>query len=219
MDDFRKRGGGLLLLGTGYDSPAYWIYHAHGFRSLMEESGFMRYSTDDDFEENFFAAGSTKAVDVEWKHWSLMNVLTSVPGVEAMRSLTFGLYGRKSFEGSFLGFIRNLKDDENKQAKLLESESGAIVGCATLMPEGKWLGTTYLLDIFVHQNFVSDYGTLLNALKMPEGKIQCYVDAQSPKEKVEAIEAVGFQREAVLKNQFAWNGEWFDVFLYSKFGE
>ena len=34
MDDFRLRGGSVLLLGTGYESPAYWIYHSFGFRSL-----------------------------------------------------------------------------------------------------------------------------------------------------------------------------------------
>ena len=36
MKDFRSRGGRLLHLGTGFDSPPYWIYHSFGFRGLAE---------------------------------------------------------------------------------------------------------------------------------------------------------------------------------------
>ena len=215
MEDFRRRGGGLLLLGTGYESPAYWIYHSHGFRSLS--GGFMRYSTETDFEASYFAPGKVDVVDVEWKHWPLMTALTSVPGTEILRSVAFHLYGIANFEGGFLNFIADWQEAQPKRAKLLESESGAVVGCATIEPNRIWGDKTYLLDVFVHPNFVSHHATLVNALNLPEGKIQCYVDAASPVEKIAALQQTGFKREALLKNQFTWDDKWSDVFVYSRF--
>lgn len=128
MSDFRYRGGGVLLLGTGYNSAPYWIYHSYGFRSVLENTGFMRYSTDDDFEaKHFTPTKDSKAVDVQWKHWPVMSVLTSVHETELMKSVASGLYGVLSFEGGFLHFIKRIEDG-NLKAKLLESESGAVVG-------------------------------------------------------------------------------------------
>lgn len=217
MEDFKRRNGGVLLLGTGYDSAAYWIYHSHGFRGFSEGSGFMRFATEDDFEANHFAPSDVRVVDVEWKHWPLITALTSVPGIETLRSVAFHLYGIASFEGSFLRFIDGWLEDPHKHVKLLESSSGAIVGCLTLQHSGMWGDKTHLLDLFAHPNFLSDYGKLLEAMKLPDGKIQCYVDATSPKEKMEALAQAGFEHEATLKNQFEWGGEWFDILIYSKF--
>ena len=217
MEDFRRRGGGVLTLGTGYDSPAYWIYHSHGFRDLIENSGFMGFFTETDFERGHFAPGEASPVDVEWKHWPLIDFLTSTPGIPVLRSVAFGLYGIAGFEGGFLRFIRHWQEAQGRTVKLLESESGAVVGCVTLENESRWRNKTYLLDIFLHPNFISYYDVLLNALELPEGKIQCYVDAKSPGEKIAALQQAGFKREALLKNQFSWDGQWFDVFIYSRF--
>jgi hypothetical protein len=217
MADFTKRGGGVLLLGTGYDSPAYWIYHSFGFRSISENSGFMRFSTESDFETSHFAHGEVKAVDVQWKHWPLMNVLTSVRCIEVLRSLAFNIYGIASFEGGFLVLKKSLGEDQHRKAKLLESSSGAVVGCVMLDRDRRWRDKVYILDIFLHPNFIAHYETLMNALELPEGKIQCYVDAKSPGEKIAALQQANFKREAILKNQFEWKNEWFDVFVYSRF--
>ena len=177
----------------------------------------MRYSTETDFEVTYFATGEVNVVDVEWKHWPLMTTLTSVPGTEALRSVAFHLYGIANFEGRFLSLIADWQEAQQKKVKLLESESGAVVGCATIEPNRVWRDKTYLLDVFVHPNFVSHHATLVNALDLPAGKIQCYVDASSPGEKIAALQQAGFKREALLKNQFTWNDEWFDVFVYSRF--
>lgn len=216
MEDFKRRGGGLLLLGTGYNSPPYWIYYSFGFRSLSEGSGFMRFSTEDDFEIRYLSPGKAKAVDVEWKHWPVMNILMSVHGIEVLRSLVLSLFGIANFEGGFLSFIKRLEEGHLK-AKLLESEWGAVVGFIVLERDRRWTSKTYMLDVFVHPNFVSDYETLLNALELPEGKIQCYVDAKSPDEKIKALQSAGFKREAVFERQFVWNNEWLSVYVYSKF--
>ena len=219
MEDFRRRGGGILLLGTGYESPAYWIYHSHGFRSLLEGSGHMRFSTEADFEATHFAPRDVRVVDVDWKHWPLMNVMMSVPCNEILRSVALNLYGIANFEGRFLSFMKGLAEDQQRRAKLLETTSGAVVGCVMLERDRRWTGGTYLLDIFLHPNFVSRYETLLNALKLPSGKIQCHVDSRAPREKVAALQQAGFEREALLKSQFAWGNGRLDVSIYSRFGE
>jgi hypothetical protein len=63
------------------------------------------------------------------------------------------------------------------------------------------------------------YGDLLNSMELPEGKIQCYTMTNSPDEKINALKSAGFEKEALLKKQFSWGGEWFDVFLFAKFVE
>lgn len=215
MKDFKSRGG-ILLLGTGYNSPPYWIYHSFGFRSIIEGSGFMRFSTEEDFESKHFRIGEVKSTDVQWKHWPLMNVLTSVYGIETLRSLTFGIYGISNFEGGFLHFMKRL-ENENIKAKLLESEFGAVVGCITLDNDHRWTHKTYIIDIFMHNNFINHYVDLLGSLELPEGKIMCYIDEKSPSEKIDALKQFGFEKEATIKNQFIWKNEWYNVSIYSRF--
>lgn len=41
MAQFRAREGKALLLGTGYDGPAYHLYRRHGFESVEDRSEFM----------------------------------------------------------------------------------------------------------------------------------------------------------------------------------
>lgn len=218
MEDFRRRGGGLLLLGTGYQSPPYWIYHRYGFRSVTEGSGFMRYASEEDFEAKYFAPGRAKTVEVQWKDWPRMNVLGVLQKGMFLRNVGLGLYGVQNFEGGFLHFKRSLEHDPGVQAKLLESDRGAIVGYATLMPDRRWNGAVALLDLYGHPSFYSDMDLLLEAMEIPPGKIQCHADERSA-EKRAALEAAGFEQEAVLKHQVQTaEGERLDVVVYSKVG-
>ncbi|HGJ66401.1 TPA: hypothetical protein ENS27_13645 [bacterium] len=216
MADFKRRGGGILILGTGFNSHPYWIYHSFGFRSIIENTGYMRFSTEDDFEQKYFTPSSVKAVDVQWKHWSVINVLMSVHEAELVKSVSAGRYGIFNFEGGFLHFINQIEEGK-LNAKLLESESGAVVGCITIEQDRRWAGNTYILDMFMHKNFFSHYDVLLNSMELPEGKIQCFIDANAPREKINALEKAGFEHEALLKKQFSWCNDLYDVILYSRF--
>ena len=214
MKDFRTRGG-MLLLGTGYDSPPYWIYHSFGFRSLAEGSGFMRYATEDDFEAGYFAPGEVEAVEVRWLDWHRLNALFAIREGGFLRRVGRGLYGVSSFEWGFLHLKRDLEEDATYQAKLLGSERGGVVGCATLAKDPRWHRDVWLLDLFVHPNFASSAGQLLDALDFPEGKIQCYADSRSS-EKMRALEQAGFRQEALFKAHIqADDGERLDVRVYS----
>jgi hypothetical protein len=215
MEDFRRRGGGLLLLGTGYNSPPYWIYHSFGFRSVFEGSGFMRYATEDDFETRYFTSSPVHVVDVHWHDWPRINVLSSLHLPAVVRSVAFGLYGPTNFEHGFLLFKKGLEETKSRQGKLLESESGAIVGVAMVQPDERWRGSVYLLDLFFHPDFWGHTGDLLDALDLPEGKIQCYVDDRSP-EKAAFLSGRGFQQEGVMKGQVRWGKDAVDVAIYSE---
>jgi hypothetical protein len=217
MEDFRRRGGGLLLLGTGFERPPYWIYHRHGFRSVYPGTGFMRYVSEDDFEAKRFAPGASTVVEVHWHDWPRVNALCSVPGPEIVRGVAWGITGQTSFEGGFLNFKRAVESDGRTQARLLESEHGAaIVGFASVTPDRRWGGDVYVLDCFAHASYSAEMGRLLHALTLPSGKIQAYADANATA-KIAALRAAAFEVEAKLERQVTWLGERLDVVVMRKF--
>ena len=59
MEDFRRRKGRALFLGTGYDSAPFHIYQAEGFRGLEPESGLMDYyvGSGETFRREWFSIG------------------------------------------------------------------------------------------------------------------------------------------------------------------
>ncbi|MBC8230089.1 GNAT family N-acetyltransferase [bacterium] len=217
MEDFQQRGGEALYLGTGYDGPAYHIYKSVGFESVYPRSGFMKYWANDDFEAKYFAKGKMCVKEVQWNDWGKMPALTGIVDGDYLRSIAFNIYGPASFEGGFLGFKRELEEGENfRDAKLLASENGAIVAFATIIPDSRWRGDVYILDIFAHPNFWDDAAKLLNELKFPQGKIQCYSDS-TPTGKSGCLEKVGFHQEAVMKKQIRRDENILDVSVFAKY--
>ena len=75
MTDFRQRSGKALVLGTGYESVAYRIYEAFGFRSL--KGGFMQYLAEpqDRFDAEWFAPADAIVQTARWEHWPLVAML------------------------------------------------------------------------------------------------------------------------------------------------
>ncbi len=216
MEDFRQRGGGLLFLGTGFERPPYWIYHRHGFRSVYPGTGHMRYASEEGFEAAYFAPGASAVTEVRWSHWPHVNALCSTSGPETVRGLAWGITGQASFEGGFLNFMRAIESDDRSQARLLESERGAVVGFASVAPDGRWRGEVCILDCFAHAGYSSEMGRLLSALPLPSGKIQAYADENSTA-KIAALRAAGFEQEARLEKQIAWQGPKMDVIVMRKF--
>jgi hypothetical protein len=134
-----------LLLGTGYQSPAYWIYHSFGFRDLPGASpGTMRYVSEDepDFEADFFgdAGGALTVVPARWKHWPLVALLASLPELPYLRSLTLEAWGVTLLEGPYCYFLARREEDERVAAAVLEAGNGAVAGVATLVPDEHWPG-------------------------------------------------------------------------------
>ena len=216
MEDFRNRNGRALYLGTGYDGHPYHIYHSFGFESVIPESGFMKYHVNTDFEERYFAPAPAEPKSIEWHDWPKLTALSGIVGWDTLRSLKWGVYGPTNFEGGFLSFKHALEtEDAYDDAKLLVTRSGAIVGWATVSRDARWQPATAVLDLFFHPNFADAIPVLLSTLKYPELKVQCYVDSTAEK-KAAVLEAAGFDCEGRFKNQFAYNGQHYDVLVFGR---
>ena len=218
MRDFDERGGHVLLLGTGYQSAAYQIYHSFGFRDLPgARPGVMRYLRDEepDFLAHFFAvSGPCAVVPAAWKHWPLVALLASLSDLPYLRSLTLGAWGVTLLEGSYCAFFHRWTPDIRSHAAVLESETGAVVGVATRVPDACW-PDVLLLDVFAHPQ-VSPAGAaaLIRALPPLPSNVQCYADPNDAL-KIAALEQTGFVRTAVLPGQFREGDGWRDASLYS----
>jgi len=228
MDDFRARGGGLLLLGTGYQSPPFRIYESFSFRGIVAESGYMRYATEENFEETYYAPGEVAVRPVRWEDWPGANCLTSQPGEDLLRTVAYDGAGQFSFEEKFLLVMQGRERDRRRQAWSALSESerpkaaerprtsqGALVGLALLTPDARFLGGAYLLDLILQANFWGRAGRLLAAVEWPQVKVQCYTDLGC-EAKLKALRQAGFKREALLKGQLAWKGEHRDVAIFAR---
>lgn len=218
MEDFRQRGGHVLLLGTGYESPPYWIYHSFGFRDLPGGSpGTMRYGREEepDFEARFFAPGSYRPVKAGWKHWPLVALLAAQSSPITLRSLALQAWGVSLLEGPYTGYMTRWGQDSRARAAALESATGAVTAFATCIPDPLWRGVA-LLDLFAHPNVSpGDLAALLNALPLPSGKTQCYADPRDTA-KIAALEQAGFHQAAVLPGQFCDGDSWRDAWLYTR---
>jgi RimJ/RimL family protein N-acetyltransferase len=129
--------------------------------------------------------------------------------------VAWGVHGQANFEGGFLNFKRALETAGRGQARLLESERGAVVGFASVTPDNRWRGTQ-ILDCFAHAGHSAGLGALLEALPLPTGKVQAYADTDS-EAKIEALSKAGFREEARLERQFAWGEGRRDVILFQRF--
>jgi GNAT superfamily N-acetyltransferase len=219
MEDFRRRGGKALYLGTGYNGPAYHIYASFGFRSVVPGSGFMRYFVEEDFESRWFDPQTAVRVKgVQWHDWGKMTALTGVVDADWLRSVMIPIYGPTNFEGGFLALKRELEEGRRyRDIKLLESErTGAIVGFALLTDDPRWGGNVCVLDLFVHPDFWSSADPLMDALSWPSGKVQCFVESSS-EGKIGLLKAYGFQQEALFKGQIAKGSEELDVLCFAWF--
>ena len=216
MEDFRRRKGYALYLGTGYNSHPYHIYHSFGFESVFPESGFMKYYVDADFEKQYFAPTPAQPKSVEWHDWPKVTALSGIVNGEALRSLIWNVYGPTNMEGGFLSFKHDLETaDVYDDAKLLITSDGAIVGWATVNRDTRWRPASAVLDLFFHPNFADKVPTLLTSVAFPDAKVQCYVDS-SAKKKAKVLEAAGFTCEGQFKNQFMYGGQDYDVLIFAR---
>ena len=59
MADFKARSGRYLTLSTGFDTHPYYLYQGFGFRSVVPESGHMKYMGNADLRGGAFPVGTT----------------------------------------------------------------------------------------------------------------------------------------------------------------
>lgn len=225
MDHFRQAGGRALFLGTGYDSPAYWIYAGHGFHSLEERSGSMSFLVDsgEAFEGWYFGAGSVEVQGLDWVHWpaSAPLFLGDFPGV--VRCAPLGLFGKSSTEGAFLPLIR----DEQRRRKASEParvqtlvlpHTGAVIGAAVWDWDRLWPHAC-LVDLYCHPSCWRQGAEALTALELPAAeRYLAYSDPGCP-DKGRVFLQAGFRQVAVHRRRVAGNlarTAWVDVLAWER---
>jgi len=153
---------------------------------------------------------------VEWQDWPRLNALTRVVDGDYLRSVDWGIHGPANFEGGFLDYKHALEEgDTYHDAKLIESNAGAVVGVGMVTWDGRWCPASGVLDLFVHPNFCESGSVLLSELNLPNTNEQCYVDKES-EGKAKALEAAGFRCETTLKNQIKRGDLGTDVLIFAR---
>jgi hypothetical protein len=196
MDDFRRRKGRVLHLGTGFGSPAYHIYRQNGFRSVFPRSGFMRYTADDDALASYFTGHDVSSREVRWSDWGPLTALTGALEGDWLRSSRFRLFGPTNFEGGFLG-MRIGAESGHYQCRVLETEAQARVGFATLGTDPTWRDA-FQFDALCHSAYWERLDVLWQSFDVPKSKVIAYADERS-ESKIDALERIGFRQEARLR--------------------
>jgi len=218
LTGFCKGGGQALSLGTGYNSPAYWIYHGFGFRSVEEGSGSMVLECVPGSLARYFGPAGVRVTAARWEHWAGLSLLFAQPEGNLLRSKAYGIFGPAIFEGGFLQ-LQAQRERLGVQAQVLVTRAGHVVGAAILQRDPGWPAEVHTLDIFVHPSFQGKLTDLLGALEFPaRGKVQAYLDYPSS-ERVAALMGQGFRLEATLPRQLVRKGQCTDVLVYSRWGE
>ena len=195
MKDFQERGGRTLTLGTGFDSPPYWIYHGYGFRSIVEGSGAMWYWARPEQAEELWQAAITGAASPRWQHWPLVNLLCIQPHGDRLRHTARRLWGMRNFEGDYTQYMRDREAKGSSiVARVLENEAGLVVGWASVEDDPVWGGAAALLDLFMHPVAWHAASDLLAALPLPQKPLFAYTDQDSPKN--DLLHAHGFTQQA-----------------------
>jgi GNAT superfamily N-acetyltransferase len=200
MEDVRREGYRVLCLGTGYDTPPYWIYHSFGFRPIAPESGRMKWLADEEAEDELFGPGPAAVRDLCWDDWGYFDLLAFQP-VQAEEELprcpAMGLRGQGSLEGPFITFQLRRERELRIQAKVLETESGATVAWALLAPDPHWFRDAWLLDLHAHPRFADRLPELLAGLEWPDAPVAALATLpEGPRAR--ALAAAGFYPTATL---------------------
>jgi len=195
MWDFRQRGGRFLVLGTGYESPAYRIYASFGFESMQPKSGSMFFRSDTAFFDEYFAPGKSEAGDLEWGDSGGVWALMAIPEGDWLRSKTFHKYGPTCYEADLLRVINGMQQGE-LQARVARLGSGAVPAYGVLHRDEEWGGRSWLLDLMVHPSWAGDIDDVLAGFDWPDAVVRCYLDLGSRTR--ESLRRVGFAEEALL---------------------
>ncbi len=215
--DFAARGGLAMGLGTGFDSPAYWIYHRAGFRGVAPGDGHMLFESRPGALDAYFAPARVHATEALWHHWPAIALLYMYPGGDRVRSYAYGVLGPEGFEGGFLDMMRQ-RQKVAAQCKVLETRAGSVVGAVILQRDTRWRGHVHTLDLFVHPAYSGAEARLRRAVEFPQGgKVQAWLDLPSAA-RLRALRAAGFRHEATLRGQLERGGQRSDVVVLSRRG-
>jgi GNAT superfamily N-acetyltransferase len=203
LEDFRKRGGRALFLGTEFDSAAWRYYKRRGFEPVEPGSDYMELYRQPagEFFGSWFEAADAVVEPLDWRHWPASVPLFLGPWPGAVRIAATQLFGRRSSEGRILGILREERRrraaGEPGCARVLRASGGAaVLGFASWQPDPEREGK--LVDLYCHPGWWHRADDLLAALPLRQGdRLKAYADA-GLEAKAGALERAGFRQAAIL---------------------
>jgi hypothetical protein len=151
---------------------------------------------------------------IVWEHAPLIALIAAIPGAEYLRSVAWQYAGIENLERALIGFFARQMAGDPVGGCVLESETGAVVGCATYHPHPLW-SDVWLVDCFTHANFTAQTADLLQSIAIPPGKQIAYLDAGA-QEKATLYESCGFVREGTVSRLLRSEREPHDVWVYGR---
>jgi hypothetical protein len=217
MADCVREGFRALCLGTGFETPPYWIYHSFGFRSVAPDSGRMKWLASPDAERDLFRPAPVTLRNLQWDDWGWLELHAFQPvrgDEELPRCPTLNEKGQGNVEGPFVTFQLR-REREPIQTQVLVSETGATVGWAFLSRDARWFGDAWLLNVYAHPNFTEHMPALLAALELPDEPVAAYATLPDGP-RAAALAAAGLQRATVLPRWLRHGSERRDLGVWIK---
>lgn len=200
MEHSLQVGYEALCLGTGFDTPPYWIYHSFGFRGVAPGNGCMQWYRNSDAEARLYRERPASLRPLRWEDWGQIDLLVlqaPEPEEELPRSPTLGIKTQSSAEGPFLELQLRRRREPVIQAQVLVTEDGIVVGWAFLTPDPRWFRDAWLADVRTHPAFHAQLPSLAASLEFPDAPVYTMLTSLAGP-RAAAFEGAGFRQVAML---------------------
>ncbi|HYF52005.1 MAG TPA: GNAT family N-acetyltransferase [Planctomycetota bacterium] len=225
MEDFKRRGGRAMYLGTGYDTHPYHLYAKHGFQGVEPKSGYMTWFAKGQqaFESEVFAKGAVRHEALEMKHWPTLPALAMMKHPARIRIAGMNILNVVSTEGGALPYLSEMSSaaaEKRKAARrawvAVSQSSGVPVAIAAVAPEAIFEKQGDILDVFCAPGFEPELPKLVQKLELdPNRGVVAYADPLWPA-KYEALKACGLQQTGSIKRFLSTPDGVVDVNVFSK---
>lgn len=217
VNEFKKAGGRIAVLGTDYMSMPWKLYESFGFVGTCPEQqygGMIRFLGNVSWDGA--VNGPPGAIqDAGWEHFVGTQVLFASPAPDQLRGIVLHSIGPRLVEEQFIRLKRRQSLGEKVLFKVQEGALPDVLGCAVIAPHPIWgaCGTRLIMDFFAHPKLPDGGKALLNAaLADCTAPVECCCDSMSER-KILALAACGFRKTAIVPDALTFGKKASDLII------
>lgn len=211
VEDFgrqRQQSHHVLWVDPKKRPIAFELYKKMGYWNSGDNGIMVNFLSDAD---PFESVSSLTLVPLNWSHYPVLNLLTSLGLSGVLGSYLHPCYGPATFETEF---YLSMTGDEQRWAFV--NEQGMPVGALFIRKDSLWdqqreLGyenSNFIADVMLHESHVQFAKEALEQFAFPVGKVKLY--AAKTDKKHELFETC-FDFQKTLSKHFRWRGNYYDV--------